>query len=192
MSGADQVETRGAQEEREARALRSLLIDALGRSRERLGRALEGVSAEQANARPVNDLAPRIDSLTWLAWHTARAIDLQIAPLAGREPEWTSGGHAARFALPLPEDTEDWRHAPEESARVTVPDLSVLTDYLDAVYTTATAFLESLDSAWLGDVIDEAWEPPVTLGVRLVSIIDDASQHSGQAIYARRLLGLPG
>ena len=44
----------------------------------------------------------------------------------------------------------------------------------------------------LDEVIDEAWEPPVTLGVRLVSIIDDASQHSGQAVYARRLLGLPG
>ena len=53
-------------------------------------------------------------------------------------------------------------------------------------------FLESLDPARLDEVIDEAWEPPVTLGVRLVSIIDDASQHSGQAVYARRLFGLPG
>ncbi|CAM2802498.1 DinB family protein [Actinomyces slackii] len=176
----------------EAQALRKVLIDALGRSRERLDRALEGVSAEQANARPVDGLAPRIDSLTWLAWHTARAIDLQIAPLAGREPEWTAGGHSTRFDLPLPDDTEDWRHTPEESAQVEVRDLSVLTAYLDAVYSSATGFLESLDPARLDEVIDREWEPPVTLGVRLVSIIDDASQHSGQAIYARRLLGLPG
>ena len=178
--------------DRDAQALRTMLVDALGRSRERLDRALDGVSAEQANARPVDGLAPRIDSLTWLAWHTARAIDLQIAPLAGREPEWTAGGHSARFGLPLPDDTEDWRHTPEESAQVRVNDLNILRDYLDAVYAVAGDFLESLDPARLDEVIDEAWEPPVTLGVRLVSIIDDASQHSGQAVYARRLLGLPG
>ncbi|WP_366181233.1 DinB family protein [Actinomyces timonensis] len=178
--------------DQDAQALRKMLIDALGRSRERLDRALEGVSVEQANARPVNGLAPRIDSLTWLAWHTARAIDSQIAPLAGREPEWTAGGHSARFGLPLPDDTEDWRHTPEESARVTVSDLSVLTDYLDAVYAVATEFLGSLDAARLDEVVDEAWDPPTTLGVRLVSIVDDAIQHSGQAVYARRLLGLPG
>ena len=192
MSGTDQAETREPQEEQEARALRALLIDALGRSRERLDRALEGMTAEQANARPVDALAPRIDSLTWLAWYTARAVDLQIAPLAGRDPEWTAGRHAASFALPLPEDTEDWRHTPEESAKVTVSDLSLLTDYLDAVYAVAAEFLGSLDAARLDEVVDEAWEPPVTLGVRLVSIIDDASQHSGQAVYARRLLGLEG
>ncbi|WP_167202395.1 DinB family protein [Actinomyces respiraculi] len=175
-----------------AQVLRKMLIDALGRSRERLERALDGVSVEQANARPVDGLAPRIDSLTWLAWHTARAIDLQIAPLAGREPEWTAGGHSTRFGLPLPDDTEDWRHTPEESAQVTVSDLSVLTGYLDAVYAVAMEFLGSLDAARLDEVIDEAWDPPTTLGVRLVSIIDDASQHSGQAVYARRLLSLTG
>ena len=94
----------------------TLLTASLDRSRERFDRALDGVTVEQANARPVSGLAPRIDSLTWLAWHTAREIDLQISALAGVEPLWTGAGFSTRFALPLPDDTEDWRHTPEQAA----------------------------------------------------------------------------
>ena len=44
----------------------------------------------------------------------------------------------------------------------------------------------------LDDIVDDSWDPPVTRAVRLASVIDDAAQHSGQAVYTRRLLGLPG
>ena len=77
-----------------------MLIDVLSRSRERFDRAFDGVTLEQANTQPAPDLAPRIDSLTWLAWHTARELDIQVAPLAGVEPVWVTGGHRERFALP--------------------------------------------------------------------------------------------
>ena len=36
-------------------------------------------------------------------------------------------------------------------------------------------------------VVDERWDPPVTLGVRLVSVISDDLQHVGQAAYLRGL-----
>ena len=169
-----------------------ILIDALSRSRERFDRAFDGVTLEQANTRPTPDLAPRIDSLTWLAWHTAREIDLQISLMAGQEFVWFTGGHRERFALPLPDDTQDWRHTPEEAAQVVVGDLSVLTAYLDDAYAMAYGYMRSLAPERLDDIIDSSWDPPVTRGARLVSIIDDAAQHSGQAVYTRRLLGLPG
>ena len=133
-----------------------------------------------------------IDSLTWLAWHTARELDIQVAPLAGVKPVWITGGHRERFALPLPDDTEDWHHTPEEAAQVVVDDLSVLTAYLDDAYAMAYGYMRSLAPERLDDIIDSSWDPPVTRGARLVSIIDDAAQHSGQAVYTRRLLGLPG
>ena len=169
-----------------------MLIDVLSRSRERFDRAFDGVTLEQANTRPTPDLAPRIDSLTWLAWHTARELDIQVAPLAGLEPVWITGGHRERFALPLPDDTEDWHHTPEQAALVRVDDLTVLTDYLDAAYALIRGYLAGLTTASLDDVVDRAWDPPVTRASRLASIIDDAAQHSGQAVYTRRLLGLPG
>src|SRR6266511_3822072 len=37
-------------------------------------------------------------------------------------------------------------------------------------------------------VADLRWDPPVTLGVRLVSVADDDLQHVGQAAYVRGLL----
>ena len=169
-----------------------MLIDVLSRSRERFDRAFDGVTLEQANTRPTPDLAPRIDSLTWLAWHTAREIDLQVSDLRGTEPLWTAAGFSQRFALPLPDDTEDWHHTPEQAAQVVVSDLSLLFAYLDDAYALATTYLRSLTPESLDDVIDESWDPPVTRAVRLASVIDDAAQHSGQAIYTRRLLSLPG
>ena len=169
-----------------------MLIDVLSRSRERFDRAFDGVTLEQANTRPAPDLAPRIDSLTWLAWHTARELDIQVAPLAGVEPVWVTGGHRERFALPLPDDTEDWHHTPEQAALVRIDDLTLLTDYLDAAYTLIRDYLTNLPAAALTDVVDRSWDPPVTRAVRLASVIDDAAQHSGQAVYTRRLLGLPG
>lgn len=63
-----------------------LLLFCLDRSRERFDRALAGVTVEQANTRPAPRTAPRIDSLTWLSWHTAREIDLQISALTGTAP----------------------------------------------------------------------------------------------------------
>ena len=172
--------------------LAEILIDALSRSRERFDRALADVTLEQANTPPVPDIAPRTNSLTWLAWHTAREIDLQISLMAGQEFVWFTGGHRERFDLPLPDDTQDWRHTPEEAAQVVVDDLSVLTAYLDDAYAMAYGYMRSLAPERLDDIIDSSWDPPVTRGARLVSIIDDAAQHSGQAVYARRLLGLEG
>ena len=73
-----------------------------------------------------------------------------------------------------------------------VSDLGALVAYLDDAYALATAYLRALTPQVLDDVVDTSWDPPVTRAVRLASVIDDAAQHSGQAVYTRRLLGLPG
>ena len=77
-------------------------------------------------------------------------------------------------------------------AQVVVDDLSLLFSYLDDAYALAITYLRSLTPESLDDIVDESWDPPVTRAVRLASVIDDAAQHSGQAVYTRRLLGLPG
>ena len=129
-----------------------MLIDILSRSRERFDRAFDGVTVEQANTQPTPDLAPRIDSLTWLAWHTARELDTQVAPLAGIEPVWITGDHRERFALALPDDTEDWHHTPDQAAQVVVSDLGLLFAYLDDAYALATTYLRGLTPQVLDDV----------------------------------------
>jgi hypothetical protein len=37
----------------------------------------------------------------------------------------------------------------------------------------------------LDRVVDTRWDPPVTLAVRLVSVISDDLQHVGQAAFVR-------
>lgn len=161
-----------------------LSIDTLDRAQERFVDTLDQMNVEEANTMP----KPLIKSVTWLFWHTAKMIDQQISDLNNSEPLWTKAGWREKFDLDLPDDTQDWRHTPEEAAKVVVTDKSLLSDYLAESVELAKAYLEDVDEEALHEVIDENWDPPVTRQVRLVSTIDDAVMHSGQAVYTRRLV----
>lgn len=157
--------------------------DTLLRAQERLEETLDQMTVAEANQMP----HPLIKSVTWLMWHTARELDLQISQLKNSESLWQNKW-SARFALDLPDDTEEWHHTPEEAAKVVVSDKSILSAYLEASISLAEEYLLNLDESSLQDVVDDSWEVPVTRQVRLVSIIDDAVMHSGQAVYTRRLV----
>ncbi|MUO32198.1 DinB family protein [Enterococcus gallinarum] len=160
-----------------------LTIETLQRAQERFEETLAQMSIAEANTMP----EPLIKSVTWLIWHTAREIDLQISALADQEPLWLADW-TKRFALDLPDDTEDWRHTPEEAARVIVNQKELLVDYLSASVELAVNYLQSIDETSLSEVIDKNWTPAVTRQARIVSIVDDAVMHSGQAVYTRRLV----
>lgn len=161
-----------------------LSIDTLERAQERFLETLDQMSVEEANTMPM----PLIKSVTWLMWHTARMIDYQISALKNSEPLWISKDWQNKFALDLPNDTQDWRHTPEEAAKVLVTDKKLLVDYLADSLHLAKAYLEVVDESSLNEVIDKNWTPVVTRQIRLISIIDDAVMHSGQAVYTRRLV----
>ncbi|MBF0798316.1 DUF664 domain-containing protein [Enterococcus faecalis] len=160
-----------------------LTIETLQRAQERFEETLAQMSIAEANTMP----EPLIKSVTWLIWHTAREIDLQISALADQEPLWLADW-TKRFALDLPDDTEDWRHTPEEAAKVIVNQKELLVDYLSASVELAVNYLQAIDETSLSEVIDENWTPAVTRQARIVSIVDDAVMHSGQAVYTRRLV----
>ncbi|MFY1636661.1 DUF664 domain-containing protein [Solwaraspora sp. WMMB335] len=74
--------------------------------------------------------------------------------------------------------------APESAA--------ALVEYQAAVAGRTRAFLITLTGTDLDRVVDERWDPPVTLGVRLVSVATDDLRHVGQAGYLRGLLTATG
>ncbi len=168
----------------------AMLAESVDRAYERFERLFTGVTVDEANRFPAAEISSQLKSMTWLAWHTAREMDLQISDLAGTEPIWFSQGWKEKFHLDLPDDTQDWRHSLEEAQKVQAADTDVLLGYLAAAAALTKTYLQSLEESSLDDIVDNAWTPPVTRGARLVSIIDDAAMHSGQVIYARRLLGL--
>ncbi|WP_019770291.1 DinB family protein [Streptococcus sobrinus] len=161
-----------------------LSIDTLERAQERFLETLDQMTVAEANTMP----KPLIKSVTWLIWHSSRVLDYQISPLAGLPKLYETAGFKERFNLDLPDDTQDWRHTPQEAAKVVVSDKQVLKDYLQASMERTKAYFDQLDEADLADVIDRNWTPAVTRGVRIVSTVDDIVMHSGQAVYSRRLV----
>lgn len=143
--------------------------------------AVEDLTPDELVAPPW----PGANPVGWLVWHLTRVQDHHVSELLGEEQRWVTGGWAARFGLePDPEDT-GYGHSPEDVAAVRPESWRALVDHHDDVQSRTEAFLRALDPAELDRVVDRRWDPPVTLGVRLVSIADDSLQHVGQAAYAR-------
>jgi hypothetical protein len=161
-----------------------LLADAFGRIRRVVHQAVDGLTAE----RLVFRVDPGANSIAWLVWHLTRIQDDHVAGAAQAEQVWTGAGWVERFGLPLdPRDT-GYGHQADEVAAVRVGSGELLVGYHDAVHEQTTRYVERLGEADLARVVDRSWDPPVTLGVRLVSVIADDLQHAGQAVFVRGIL----
>jgi hypothetical protein len=164
----------------DATAVRALLRDAFTRLIEHVEGLTDGLTDEVAFFRPTETA----NSISWLIWHSARQHDLQLAHLADTEQVWFSGGWVDRFGLDLPRDAMGYGDGPDDVARVRAS-ADLLAGYYHAVHKATLEYLASVTPEELDRVVDENWDPPVTAGVRLVSIIDDSAQHLGQAAYVR-------
>ncbi|MDC7335437.1 mycothiol transferase [Streptomyces lydicus] len=162
-----------------------LLVDAFGRIREAVEEAVDGLDPDEIASRP----AEEANSVGWLVWHLTRIQDDHVAGVAGTEQVWTADGWYERFGLPFAADDTGYGHSPEEVAAVRDLSAELLTDYHEAVHDATVQYLAGVEDKDYKRVVDRAWSPPVTLGVRLVSVIADDLQHAGQAAYVRGLLG---
>ncbi|GLW48985.1 hypothetical protein Stsp02_46460 [Streptomyces sp. NBRC 14336] len=163
---------------------KDILIDGYGRIREEVHATVEGLGPDDLNARP----GPAANSITWLVWHLTRVQDDHIADAFGREQVWLAQDFHKAFGLDLPRHDTGYGHTPAKVARVRVDSGELLTGYYDAVHDQTLGALRELAAKDLERVVDERWDPPVTLGVRLVSVLSDDLQHIGQAAYVRGLL----
>jgi uncharacterized damage-inducible protein DinB len=160
-----------------------LLVDAFDRVREEVHGVVDGVSAEGL----VHRVTGSANSIAWLVWHLTRVQDDHIAEVAGLPQVWLEHGWAKRFELPLDDADTGYGHTPEQVAKVVAPG-ELLTAYHDAVYQQTIDYVGTLTDDDLPRVVDRRWDPPVTLAVRLVSVISDDLQHIGQAAFIRGLL----
>jgi uncharacterized damage-inducible protein DinB len=161
-----------------------LLVDAFGRVREAVEEAVAGLGPDELAAR----LDDEANSIGWLVWHLTRIQDDHVAELLGEDQLWASGEWAGQFGLHTGPSDTGYGHSAAQVAGVRPESAQVLLDYFDAVAARTREFLRGLTPDDLDRVVDERWDPPVTLGVRLVSIVDDDVQHAGQAAYVRGLL----
>jgi hypothetical protein len=162
---------------------RDVLTDAFTRIREEVHAALDGLTEDEL----VHRLDDRANPVGWLVWHLTRVQDDHVAGVAGSEQVWTADGWADRFGLPFGPSAIGYGHSPAEVAAVRAPG-ELLAGYLDAVTDRTLQYLATVEAADLDRVVDEDWDPPVTLAVRLVSVVSDDLQHVGQAAFLRGLL----
>jgi uncharacterized damage-inducible protein DinB len=162
-----------------------LLLELYGRIPPLARNAVTGVEPATLLERPTPDANP----IAWLVWHTARVQDHHMAEILDADQIWVHDDWAAHFGLEPDPQNMGYGHTSADVAAVRPDQPEVLLEYLDAVDHRTREFLETLTSEDLDRIVDRRWDPPVTLGVRLVSIADDGLQHMGQAAYVRGLLG---
>lgn len=161
-----------------------VLVDGFQRVRDEVHPAVRGLTPEELSVR----LDGQGNSIAWLVWHLARVQDHHVADAGGTEQVWTAEGWADRFGLPFDPGATGYGHGPDDVAAVKVASGDLLTGYYDAVHQRTVRFVEGLTDEDLDRVIDTSWDPPVTLGVRLVSVIADDLQHVGQAAFVRGIV----
>jgi hypothetical protein len=161
----------------------AVLEDLYGRLPELVEGAVEGLSPEQLATSPRSGA----NTIAWLVWHIGRVQDTQIAELVPQEQRYLAGRWHERFGRDADPDDSGYGHTATEMASVrgTAEDLVA---YFDDVHAVSRQFVGQQAGADLERIIDTSYDPPVTLGVRLVSIAEDCLQHAGQAAYVRGLL----
>ena len=157
-----------------------LVIDGFDRVQQTVHGAVRGLTEDRLGYR----VDPAANSIVWLVWHLTRVQDDHLADLEDVPQVWTEQGWHERFGLPLDPSDTGYGHSSDAVASVRAS-ADLLTGYHDAVHDQTVTWLAGLRESQLDRVVDEAWDPPVTLGVRLVSVLSDSLQHAGQAAYVR-------
>ncbi|MBT8213514.1 MAG: DUF664 domain-containing protein [Acidimicrobiia bacterium] len=161
-----------------------LFTDAFARVRDSVTAAVGGLTIEQATYRP----DPDANSVAWLVWHLTRVQDSHVSELAGRDQEWVTGEWNVRFGTASEATNTGYGHTSQQVAEVVPDAVETLSHYHQAVFARTGNYLGGIDAPELERIIDRSYEPPVSVGVRLVSVVNDNMQHAGQAGYVRGMV----
>ena len=163
------------------------IADIFGDAFTRIKEGVEATVAGLGDAELTFRADAEANSIAWLVWHMTRVEDDHICEMAGIEQAWTAGGWYDRFGLPFEKAAHGYGHTSDEVAAVRAS-AELLEGYRAAVSRQTIEFVKGLTGADLDRIVDRRWDPPVTLGVRLVSVVEDESQHLGQAAFIRGLV----
>jgi hypothetical protein len=158
-------------------------VEAMNRVTEQIDGLVDGLSEDDLAWRP----EPGANSIAWLLWHLTRVADDYSALYAQVPSRWTDGGWYERFGLPFGPEAHGYGFDADDVGKVRASG-ELLAGYYADVAPVLAQYLGGLTPEALDEVVDTDWDPPVTLGVRMVSIVDDMVQHCAQAAYLRGML----
>jgi DinB superfamily len=158
-----------------------LLAEAFRRIEQGVHATLDGLGPTELTAR----VDPQANTIAWLVWHLTRIQDDHVADVADRKQVWHEAGWVERFDLPFSPDATGYGQSSVDVGEVRPSSVDLLLGYFDEVQARTLEYVEQLSDRDLERVVDDSWDPPVTLGTRLISVISDDLQHVGQASYVR-------
>jgi hypothetical protein len=161
-----------------------LLTDAFSRIHGVVHQAVDGLTPDELAFRVNGDT----NSIAWLIWHLSRVTDDHVSDAASKGQVWTANGWVDKFALPFPPEATGYGFGGDDVAAVKVKSGEILIGYFDEVIEEADRYVKHLKEDDYARVVDASWSPPVTLAVRLVSVISDGLQHAGQAMFIRGIV----
>jgi hypothetical protein len=163
---------------------RELLLNAFDNIEEAVRGAVEGIDPALLNER----IVPDANTVGWLVWHLTRVQDDHVCEVAGRPQAYTESGWADRFGLPFKATATGYGFSSEDVGATRIDDPELLLGYHAEVHRRTDRARTTPSGADLDRIVDTRWDPPVTLGVRLVSVLSDDLQHAGQAALLRGVL----
>ena len=161
-----------------------VLEEAYRRIRELVHQAADGIGPDSLTYRP----EPGANSIAWLIWHLTRIQDDHLASLAGVPQLWEDREWATTTGVDRPADALGQGDGPAEVAAIRPNSPEGLVRYHDAVMARSLEYVAGLTRRDLDEIVDRSYDPPVTRGVRLVSVLSDNIQHAGQARYVRGIV----
>ena len=164
-----------------------ILIDGFTRVYDSLHRMLPDLSEAELAQEPH-------PSMGWLAWRLSRVIDNNASRLAGKEQLWVAAGWGERFGM-TPSSYDFGRSAAHSREQVHTfrASAELLLAYHEAVYARMKTYLSALSPEELARQIDiERYQPPPTVAVRLISVLENAMNNQGQISYLKAYHRLGG
>ena len=159
-----------------------LLVEAYSHINRIVHQATDDLTQEQLAYRP----EPGANSIAWLVWHLTRIQDSHLKNVVQVEEAWLTEEWSNRFGMPGAIGI-GFGDGPEEVAAIRPP-RAILLGYHDRVAGRVLDYLPTVDSAELDRIVDTNYDPQVTAGIRLMSVVQDNMQHAGQARYIRGMI----
>jgi hypothetical protein len=165
----------------------AVLLDAFSRVNESLHRMLSDLTDEELTKEPH-------PSIGWLAWRLSRVIDNNASRLAGLDQLWVASGWGERFGMkPALYDFGRSKAHTREQVRAFHAPADLLLAYHDATHERLMTYLKTLTAADLARELNEPqYQPLPTIGVRLVSVLENAMNNQGMIGYLKAYHRLGG
>jgi uncharacterized damage-inducible protein DinB len=159
-----------------------LLVEAYSHITRIVHQAADDLSQDQLAYRPEEGA----NSIAWLVWHLTRIQDSHLKNVVQLEEAWLTEQWDERFGM-AGSTGIGFGDGPEEVASMRPP-RAILLGYHDRVVGRVLDYLPTVDADELDRIVDTNYDPHVKAGIRLMSVVQDNTQHAGQARYLRGMI----